>query len=198
LFPKDDINACFVRVDELNVSLCILFELCLIVRKGVTEKKQDQELMEISCGWSLLPLYTIDGTPLESKSYEMPLFGGTPFEQNVALESILTKPSFFSKKKEPILKIKVWKLKNRVQSQLNNVPSTFIGNVQSIPILSMYRTCLAYSFLDQGHQSDLGSRYDPVLSCIPMFFEQDDIIKFFIQSWQKRQKHIPRGDKVCL
>jgi hypothetical protein len=41
---------------------------------------------EVSCGWGLLPLFTADGGPIENKTYEIKLYGGTPFEKNVDLD----------------------------------------------------------------------------------------------------------------
>ena len=43
------------------------------------------EIIEISSGWGLLPLFTADGGPIENKTYEIKLYGGTPFEKDVEL-----------------------------------------------------------------------------------------------------------------
>ena len=45
-----------------------------------------KDTVEISCGWGLLPLFTADGGPIENKTYEIKLYGGTPFEKNVDLD----------------------------------------------------------------------------------------------------------------
>jgi len=46
-----------------------------------------EKMTQISCGWGLLPLFTADGGPVENKTYEIKLYGGTPFEKDVGLGS---------------------------------------------------------------------------------------------------------------
>ena len=38
LFPKDDENTCFLRVNDIDIRLSILFELCLVVQVPATEQ----------------------------------------------------------------------------------------------------------------------------------------------------------------
>jgi hypothetical protein len=123
-------EGCFVRTDEVDIKLCLLFELCLIVKTKSTtaspasrsHHQDDPEIEEISCGWCMLPLYTIDGNPLEPKSYEMVLFGGTPYDHDVELAPSPTKTSFLgrfsTKTRVPKLTVKVWKMKKRLKRQL--------------------------------------------------------------------------------
>jgi hypothetical protein len=101
-------------VNDVDIRLSILFELCLIVESP--KKDGDlaagmltfedhcyqtqmsvnyQDIQEISCGWGLLPLFTADGGPIENKTYEIKLYGGTPFEKNVDLDIKPEKKSIF-------------------------------------------------------------------------------------------------------
>jgi hypothetical protein len=123
-----DEEGCFVRTDEVDIKLCLLFELCLVVKSKpstsptTAKHPDDPQVEEISCGWCMLPLYTIDGNPLEPKSYEMVLFGGTPYDHDVELAPSPTKTSFLgrlsSKTRVPKLVVKVWKMKKRLKRQL--------------------------------------------------------------------------------
>lgn len=98
-------------------------------------------IQEISCGWGLLPLFTADGGPIENKTYEIKLYGGTPFEKNVDLNIKPEKKSelfhlwtsfvnfnlrrskdflnnLISVSKTPRLNIRVWKLGKSAMAEM--------------------------------------------------------------------------------
>jgi hypothetical protein len=117
-------QGCFVRSDEVDIKLCMLFELCLVVRPKATDVQPDV-FEEICCGWSMLPLYTIDGNPLEPKSYEMILFGGTPYDHEIDLAPSPTKSTFLGRfssgNRQPRLTIKIWNTKKKLKNQLEYI-----------------------------------------------------------------------------
>lgn len=81
------------------------------------------ELRYISSGWALLPLFTVDGKDLETKGYEIQVFGGAPGEKNVELASPVPAQQsrgFFGKNTGggPKLHVKVWKMN---QTMLNDI-----------------------------------------------------------------------------
>jgi hypothetical protein len=98
--------------------------MILIVKKDENDPRDEPETVEISCGWSLLPLFTSDGRDMESKTYDMQIFGGNPSEKDVALAApIPLKTSFFTKLltptiSSPRLTIKVWKMSKQAISSL--------------------------------------------------------------------------------
>jgi hypothetical protein len=126
----------------VSIKLSLLFELCLVVKakpnssaaqtpispslvagkNGMAVLFQQKQLEEISCGWCMLPLYTIDGNPLEAKSYEMVLFGGTPYDQDVELAPSPTRKSFLSifsgGNKQPRLTVKIWNMKTKMKKSI--------------------------------------------------------------------------------
>ena len=77
-----------------------------------------------------------------------------------------------------------------------DLPDLMIGDIKSIPILSLYRKVLSHSLLEGGRQGTLGSRYDPILSLVPAILEMPDMMQFLVQLWEKRYKGIPQRDKV--
>jgi hypothetical protein len=93
LFSKEVLgnNTLFVRHDEHNINHCILFELCLIVND-----KDTQKVREISCGWTSLPLYNLNGKIIDSKSYELQIFGGAPFSNDTELLETPKKVNFLA------------------------------------------------------------------------------------------------------
>lgn len=81
------------------------------------------ETVEISCGWALLPLFTSDGKELESRVYDMQIFGGSPLEKDIALPPSYPKTNFFTNllsptPKSPRLHVKVWTISKAVKNQL--------------------------------------------------------------------------------
>ncbi|KAJ3301248.1 hypothetical protein HDV03_001167 [Kappamyces sp. JEL0829] len=196
LFPKDDENSCFIRTVDIDIKLCMLFELVLIARKD----ESSDETIEVSCGWSLLPLFTTDGRDLESKTYDMQIFGGGPSEKDVALAPSTPRPSgFFSKllsgPELPRLTIKVWKLSKQVVSSLNDLPDVLVGNLSSVPVLSFYRRVLANTLVSMGKEKNYGSLYEPILALLPQFMEETDLLRFLVEMWGKKLKGMPRRDK---
>jgi hypothetical protein len=78
-FPgySDSDNVCLVRTDNVDSSLCLLFELCATVRQASGQTD------DVSCGFATLPLIQQVGSHVPFKSYELKLWGGTPFETEV-------------------------------------------------------------------------------------------------------------------
>lgn len=127
LFPKDDENTCFVRADQVDFKLCILFELCFLVSKVVLDKDgkpghASAVVGEVSCGWGVLPLFTAEGKPIENRSYEIRLFGGTPLEKDVDLIGTNEKKNLWqmivNSDKSPRLVVKVWKLRKSALEEI--------------------------------------------------------------------------------
>ncbi|KAJ3138785.1 Nephrocystin-1 [Physocladia obscura] len=120
LFPKDDENTCFLRTNEVDLQLCILFELCALLEMSETKVKTD--MIEVSVGWGMLPLFTSDGTAVENKSYDIKLFSGSPFSKDAFAKDRTEKKTFFQillhGNKHPRLNIKVWKLGQSVLDEI--------------------------------------------------------------------------------
>jgi hypothetical protein len=103
LFSKPiEANPLFLRTFERNQTDSILFELSLLVQT------KEGPIKEISCGWTNLPLYTLNGDIIQSKTHELQIFGGSPFDKDVSLLQNSRKQSLFSKPKPfPTLIIKI-------------------------------------------------------------------------------------------
>jgi nephrocystin-1 len=147
LFSNGGDEACFVRTIDVDIKLCVLFEMVLVVKKteqlktpgveipatpispstpggSLNPALEYQDRVEISCGWSLLPLFTSDGLDLETKTYNLQVYGGNPFERDVSLALPVSKPTTFlsnlipGNERGPRLVIKVNRLKKSTKSQL--------------------------------------------------------------------------------
>ncbi|KAJ3325313.1 Nephrocystin-1 [Boothiomyces sp. JEL0866] len=188
---------CFARTFDSDLKLCILFELCLIVKKSTED---DQEgLAEISCGWCVLPLFTSDGKIVEPKTYELPIYTGSPFDKEIVVASSPAKEAsflgnLFSGSRTPTLVIKVAKLDKKSLNYLNDLPDVLIGGTNSLQILAIYRQVLANTLLGKTAQP-LGSKYEPVLSIVPRLLEEVDLLNHFITLWRKRYSALPSGEK---
>lgn len=132
-----------MRTIDVDIKLCVLFELVLVVKKteemktpgittpmtpatpgGTKDNLDYQERAEISCGWALLPLFTSDGLDLEQKTYNLQIYGGSPFEKDVILSPSIPQASSFlssllaGNERGPRLVIKVNRLAKSTKSQL--------------------------------------------------------------------------------
>ncbi|KAI9206216.1 uncharacterized protein BJ171DRAFT_597882 [Polychytrium aggregatum] len=206
LFPKDDENTCFLRVNDVDIRLCILFELCLVVVKpGATKNPYAprDDIHEISCGWGLLPLYTSDGGPIDNRTYDIKLYGGTPFDEDVnSLDSAEPK-GFFSRllspNRMPRLVIRVWKLGKSVMTKLNELPDVMIGSLAAVPVLAAYRELLANHIYVQKETAQrasvLGPSAEAALALLPKLVEQHDVLLMLVHLWEKKLQSLTRDEK---
>jgi hypothetical protein len=72
----------------------------------------------------------MDGGPIENKTYEMKLHGGTPFEKDVELP-LVSEPkgmlaAFLPSQKTPRLNIRVWKMSNQALERLKYLSLTLV------------------------------------------------------------------------
>ncbi|TPX64902.1 hypothetical protein SpCBS45565_g05563 [Spizellomyces sp. 'palustris'] len=197
VFPKDDENTCFLRVNDVDVNLCILFEFCMIVEK---EGRGDRpEIAQLSCGWGLLPLFTTDGGPIENKTYDIKLYGGTPFEKNVRLYEEIGKQgllqSLIQPNKTPRLNVRVWKLGSSALRRLNHLPGTLISFLSAVPALSMYRQILADVLMAPKRDQVFSTIGDNVLGIFPLLAEQNDLLRLLVMVWERTWRTMKRSDK---
>ncbi|KAI8913369.1 hypothetical protein EDD86DRAFT_200409 [Gorgonomyces haynaldii] len=192
LFPKDDENTVFLRAKDVDIKLSLLFEMCLTV-----EHPEKQEPFELSCGWAMFPLFTLDGSPIENKTYELKLHGGTPFEKGIALPEPFEpkRLSFMSSQKFPRLNIRLWKLSSQALGKLNELPETLIANLSCSNVLSVYRQIQAHSLLGHAKDAGVGPKYEPVLSIMPRILEESDLMHLFVGLWDKKYKKLKKSEK---
>lgn len=72
----------------------------------------------------------------------------------------------------------------------------FIGNLATIPVLSIYRRVLANVLLGAAQDKSFASRYEPVLALVPQLLEQSDFMKYLSFMWTKKYKSMRSNDKV--
>ncbi|TPX32060.1 hypothetical protein SmJEL517_g04766 [Synchytrium microbalum] len=200
LFPKDDENTCLLRANAADFRLCVLFELCLVVAKpNSTATGEDVE--DVSCGWGIFPLYTADGGPVENKTYEIKLYGGTPLDKDAKTFEVEEKKGFLSNlinpSRSPKLSIRVWKLSKSAMRRINQLPDTLLTFLSSVPPLAMFRSLLATCLL-VPHESrglNLAPSCDPALALVPFLMEQNDLARLLEIVWEKRFHAMKRREK---
>nr|XP_034966979.1 nephrocystin-1 isoform X1 [Zootoca vivipara] len=100
---------CFIRSNSPSPDIGILFELGITYIRNSTGERG-----ELSCGWAFLKLFDSSGLPVSSKTYELLLNGGTPYEKGVEVDpSILRRASgsvfhnMITLRKQPQLLVKL-------------------------------------------------------------------------------------------
>ncbi|KAJ3179358.1 Nephrocystin-1 [Geranomyces variabilis] len=199
LFPNDDKNACFLRADEAP-NAALLFELALLCRdqRPAVAARNDQPV-EISCGWALLPLASIDGVAVPSGMHELRLAGGTPFEKNVALQTDMSRhgflDGFLTSNRTPRVRIKIWRLGTTTVRRINQLPSPLIAPLAALRVLTRYRQCLAHALLEHPQRSKLPSTCSPGLALFPAVAADADLFRLMVISWTKTAAAASRKDK---
>ena len=201
LFPSDDENSLIIRADQAGPDICVLFELVLVISK----KRSDSnglETKDVSCGWGVLPVFGIDGKVLESKSYEVKLFGGTPYEKDVALEDLpaltpskskwqVLKPST----RTPMLTIKVWKLGGKIVEELDYLPPSISCLLSSVTVLALVRKTLFSLLVRQKDVPDLKSVSSPFLKLALKICDQPDLLKSLTALWETNWNKLRRTER---
>nr|KAJ3423054.1 hypothetical protein HK105_003685 [Polyrhizophydium stewartii] len=166
LFPKDDENTCFLRANDIDIKLCILFELCMVLDadafsksdRDSPSKSNQPRTIEVSCGWGILPLFTTDGAPTENKTYEIRLFGGSPFRKDDAFD-------------EPM-------------QRKGKLPAHQPALVRSLVIQASVR------------EPDVHLIYEPILAIFPRIAEQLDLFQLLATLWDRKLKSLKASDKM--
>ncbi|KAL2916589.1 hypothetical protein HK105_203701 [Polyrhizophydium stewartii] len=186
LFPKDDENTCFLRANDIDIKLCIF-------------KSNQPRTIEVSCGWGILPLFTTDGAPTENKTYEIRLFGGSPFRKDDAFDEPMQRKGKLPahQPKPPCLHIRVWKLGKDALSQLDHLPVVLMGHLFAVPVMGMYRQALVRSLVIQAsvREPDVHLIYEPILAIFPRIAEQLDLFQLLATLWDRKLKSLKASDK---
>ncbi|ORX50409.1 hypothetical protein BCR36DRAFT_583537 [Piromyces finnis] len=211
LFPGDDENTCFVRSNNSDYNIYILFELCVTV--SLKEDKENDEnnnniektsfkktnnVTDICCGWGLFPLFTPDGGPIENRTYEIKLNSGIPFEEKKKNSNIEKKGIFQSilgTDKNPKLNIRVWKLGKSMLNQINMLPINIISFISIVPVLSIYRSYIAQILHNIPNKSILEPKFNPVLAIMPRIGEYPELLRYLALVWDYKYKSLKRSEK---
>ncbi|XP_053316793.1 nephrocystin-1 [Spea bombifrons] len=189
---------CFVRSGSQSPDLGILFEL------GVTYiRNSTGERGELSCGWTFLKLFNVNGVPIPPKTYELTLNGGTPYERGVEVDPSIARRAnsgvfhqMMMQRRQPRLLVKLRSLNVRRREMLNSLPETILGSTCYIPLLAFYRQILADVLLKERvsmQNADLIS--NPFLATFPGATEQPDIMDALRSGWAEKQNSMKRSEK---
>ncbi|KAM4694873.1 nephrocystin-1 isoform 2-T3 [Discoglossus pictus] len=189
---------CFVRSGSQSSEIGILFEL------GVTYiRNSTGERGELSCGWAFLKLFDGNGMPLPSRTYELALNGGTPYERGVEVDPSITRRvnsgvfhHMMTQRRQPRLLVKLRSLNTRKKDMLNILPETMVGSTCHIPLLVFYRQILGDVLLKERismQNTDLIC--DPLLATFPRLLEQTDIMDALRSGWAEKENSLKRSEK---
>ncbi|KAJ3233840.1 Nephrocystin-1 [Chytriomyces hyalinus] len=189
LFPKDDENTCFLRSNDVDIQLCLMFELCALLEMSDTKDRTD--IIEVSVGWGMLPLFTSDGTAIENKSYDIRLYSGSPFTKEGFSKDYKEKKGFLMTliqgNKHPRLNIKVWKLGKSVLDDINQLPESICSFLSAVPVMAKYRQIMSDTLL---RDKSFGPRIDPALSMFPTICNQSDLLHLLCLVWERKTQQI--------
>ncbi|XP_065445918.1 nephrocystin-1 isoform X3 [Chrysemys picta bellii] len=170
---------CFIRSNSSSPDIGILFELGITYIRNSTGERG-----ELSCGWAFLKLFDSSGIPVSSKTYELLLNGGTPYERGVEVDPSISRRAssgvfhqMITLKKQPQLLVKLRSLSTRSKGILNLLPETLIGSMCYIHLLIFYRQILSDVLLKDRismQSADLIS--NPILATFPKLMEQPDLM----------------------
>ncbi|XP_019371638.1 PREDICTED: nephrocystin-1 isoform X3 [Gavialis gangeticus] len=189
---------CFVRSNSSSPDIGILFELGITYIRNSTGERG-----ELSCGWAFLKLFDSSGIPVSSKTLELLLNGGTPYERGVEVDPSMSRrasDSIFHQmitlKKQPQLFVKLRSLSTQSKDILNLLPETLIGSMCCIHLLILYRQILGDVLLKDrisAQSADLIS--NPILATFPKLMEQPDLMDAFRSAWAEKESTLKRSEK---
>ncbi|KAK5669772.1 hypothetical protein QVD99_004154 [Batrachochytrium dendrobatidis] len=206
LFPKDDENTCFLRANNIEISVCLLFELCVMIRnpKQKQDSKEDKAFVEVSLGWGLLPLFSADGPLIENKTYEINLHKGNPFQKSNEIDEPLAKRGFLQglmfQHQLPQIHIRLLKLSKNMVKKLNHLPTVIVGQLSLCTIFSLYRQIQArvLSTTIRENCGHIDAIYEPVLGIFPKILRQPDILQAVALAWNQHFKLLASAERRSL
>ncbi|XP_009863337.1 PREDICTED: nephrocystin-1, partial [Apaloderma vittatum] len=188
---------CFVRSNSLSSDIGILFELGITYIRNLTGERG-----ELSCGWTFLKLFTSNGMPVPSKTYELLLNGGTPCERGVEVDPSISRGGsgvfhqFLTLKKQPVLVLKLRSLSTQSKEILNFLPETLIGSMCYIHLLIFYRQILGDALLkDRISTQSTDLICHPILATFPQLMDQPDLMDALRSAWADRERTLKRYEK---
>ncbi|NP_001085200.1 nephronophthisis 1 (juvenile) L homeolog [Xenopus laevis] len=189
---------CFVRSDSQSPEIGILFEL------GVTYiRNSTGERGELSCGWAFLKLFDTNGIPLPARTYELTLYGGTPYERGVEVDPSIARRvntgvfhQLRTQRKQPRLLVKLRTLNTAQRNMLNMLPQTIIGSSGHLPTLVYYREILGDALLkERKNMQNADLICHPLLATFPRLMEQPDILDAVRSGWAEKENSMKRSEK---
>uniref|UniRef100_A0A2K6GHM7 Nephrocystin-1 n=1 Tax=Propithecus coquereli TaxID=379532 RepID=A0A2K6GHM7_PROCO len=155
---------CFIRSNSSSLDLGILFELGISYIRNSTGERG-----ELSCGWVFLKLFDADGVPIPTKTYELFLNGGTPYEKGIEVDPSVSRRGTAL----PFLFLKI----KPIEDTSDKVAKTLIGSMCTIHLLIFYRQILGDVLLkDRMSLQSAELISHPVLATFPMLLEQPDVM----------------------
>ncbi|XP_038252901.1 nephrocystin-1 isoform X1 [Dermochelys coriacea] len=189
---------CFIRSNSSSPDIGILFELGITYIRNSTGERG-----ELSCGWAFLKLFDSSGIPVSSKTYELLLNGGTPYERGIEVDPSISRRAssgvfhqMITLKKQPQLLVKLRSLSTRSKGILNLLPETLIGSMCYIHLLIFYRQILSDVLLKDRismQSADLIS--NPILASFPKLLEQPDLMDALRSAWAEKESTLKRSEK---
>ncbi|XP_044148222.1 nephrocystin-1 [Bufo gargarizans] len=189
---------CFVRSCSQSPEIGILFEV------GVTYiRNSTGERGELSCGWTFLKLFDMNGIPLPTRTYELTLNGGTPYERGVEVDPSISRRAtsgvfhqMIAQRRQPRLLVKIRSLNRRRREMLNLLPETLVGSMCYVPLLVYYRQILGDVLLkERTSMQSTDLICNPVLATFPRLLEQPDVMDALRSGWAEKENSLKRSEK---
>ncbi|XP_029925765.1 nephrocystin-1 [Myripristis murdjan] len=192
---------CFLRCNSASPELGILFELGVTFIRNSTGERGD-----LSCGWAFLKLTDNTGNPLPSKTYELPVNGGTPYEKDVPVEASVTRDAaagviqqMLRSRRQPKLIVKLKSANTRTRTQLSILPDTLLHCLNCVHVLALHRQLLADTLLmDRPTMQNAELISSPVLATFPLLLDQPDLLDALRTAWLDAETLMSRAQKRDL
>lgn len=190
---------CFIRTERSEKNIGLLIELCASYVRIKTGEKG-----EVSCGWVHLPLFSEEtGGPILNKVYDLPVNGGTPFEQGVEVDPSISRRASSSKfrsmltaNKQPRLQIKLIAPTKEQKAQLETLPFTIVSVTSYLPLLSFYRRILADAILrDRIDVQSTELIHSPLLTNFPQAADLPDVMDGLRSMWAEKKRSTKKSEK---
>ncbi|XP_065672357.1 nephrocystin-1 isoform X7 [Hydra vulgaris] len=178
-----------VRANIQNKDVCVLFELNYTYVRLSTG-----EVSDICCGWASLPLFDEVGAPVENKSFELTLKGGTPFEKGVVLDmtlSLNSNQSFLQNlihfNRQPRIIVKTTNCSKLDKETFDLLPDTLVTCQKYSRFIGLYRHHAALLCCKEEIISS-DPICDPILSHFPRALDFTDMMDALHMTWSEKSR----------
>ncbi|THD25849.1 hypothetical protein D915_003303 [Fasciola hepatica] len=201
--PNDLSAELFVRYNYSDAKVHLLIESGISVLK-----KSDDQPIELSLGWILVPFYDEKGVIVTNRSNDYLMQPGTPYEERVFSEEPAKEETLRSRVqnllfgKHPQMTVRIGQPSREQNSKLETLPDILVGLCGYLPIMSLYWEMLGNVLFGSSSTGVKDSVYlrhvPPSCALLPYVADTPLLMEALRVSWNDVFKELPSTQKKDL
>lgn len=203
--PNDVPAELFVRFNYADSNVYLLIETGISVLKSFQSEEQP---VELSLGWILVPFYDEKGVILTHRSVDYVMQPGTPYEEPVFTEDPAKEETVRSRMqnllfgKDPQITVRICQPNREQNAKLETLPDILLGMCAYLPVMSLYWELLGHELFgskSSGTKDSVFLRHvTPSCALLPYVADSPLLMEALRVSWNEVFKELSSTQKKDL